>query len=159
MKTVKLQNSNKVALVDDDDYDIVIKYHWWEVEGKYTTYARTYIFPGNYSLRMHRLILGITDETIKIDHKNRTGLDCRKQNLRIATDSQNQANRGPNRNNTSGYKGVCFHKRVKKFQASIQQNRKIVYIGYFSTAEKAAKAYDTKATELFGEFARLNNVV
>lgn len=59
---------------------------------------------------------------------------------------------------TSKYRGVLFHKRTKKWQASIQRNKKRTHLGYFDVEEEAAKAYNKKAVELYSERAKLNQV-
>jgi hypothetical protein len=80
----------------------------------------------------------------------------RLSNLRIASHGQNLMNRGINRNNKSGYKGVAFHKSTGKWQAQIMSGGRFKYLGCFTTPEAAALAYDKAAKELHGEFARLN---
>lgn len=94
---------------------------------------------------------------VQIDHRDNDGLNCRKYNLRSATPSQNQQNRKANKNPT-GFKGVDFHPWLlrKRYSARIKLNGHRVFLGYHLTAEEAARAYDTKARELFGEFACLN---
>jgi hypothetical protein len=88
-----------------------------------------------------------------IDHINHIRHDNRWTNLRDATHSQNQANRVKHKNNTSGYKGVNWDKRYKKWRAKIQYMNKSIYIGYYTTPQEAAEAYKKKAIELFGEFS------
>ena len=105
---------------------------------------------------MHREILGITDPKINVDHLDGDGLNNQRSNLRVCTDSQNGANRGKQKNNKSGYKGVHWNKKTKKWAAQIQYHKKVLNLGYYSDIIEAAKAYDKKALELFGEFARLN---
>jgi len=101
---------------------------------------------------MHNLIMG----TKLVDHKNGNGLDNQKNNLRNCTNQQNHMNRRPKKNCTSKFKGVCRFKKDLKWTAVIKFNRKQIYIGIFGNEEDAAKAYDKKAKELFGEFAYLN---
>ena len=94
-----------------------------------------------------------------VDHKEpRDGSHAqdRLSNLRIASNSQNLMNRGINRNNKSGYKGVFLHKPTGKWQAQIMSGGRHKYLGYFTTPEAAALAYDKAARELHGEFAKLN---
>ena len=90
------------------------------------------------------------------DHINGDGLDNRKQNLRTCTHTENMRNRGKSKNNTSGFKGVSWHKRGKTWDAKIAHNKKLMHIGSFKDKEVAAKAYDRKAIELHGKFAKLN---
>ena len=107
---------------------------------------------------MHRLIMN-APKGLQVDHINNVGIDNRRFNLRLCNQSNNQANRGLDKDNTSGYKGVTFKKdkpRNKPWQAQINYKGKHYSIGYFATKEEAAKAYNAKAKEFFGEFARLN---
>ncbi len=75
-----------------------------------------------------------------VDHINHDTLDNRRASLRIAIGSQSQQNRGKHIDNTSGYKGVTFHKHNRKFVSSIQVNGKRKWLGYFADAISAAKA-------------------
>lgn len=96
--------------------------------------------------------------TSYIDHINGDKSDNRLVNLRLADTGQNMANRKANKKSTSPYKGVSLTSRnkYKKWQARIQANKKQTLIGTFYTEEEAAKAYDIKASELFGKYALLN---
>jgi hypothetical protein len=87
-----------------------------------------------------------------VDHINRNKLDNRRCNLRYVTYSQNNMNSSMQKNNTSGYRGVCWHKKAKKWACFIKLNKKRIHIGLFSNIEEAARAYKNKATELFGDY-------
>lgn len=87
-----------------------------------------------------------------IDHINGIKSDNRLVNLRLATISQNNRNRGPYQRNTAGYKGVTWHKQRKRWQAACWANGKQNYLGLFETAEDASKAYVDYAKEHHGEF-------
>ncbi len=110
---------------------------------------------------MHRFIMN-ADITTLVDHKNRDTLDNRKCNLRLCTKSENMRNRAMSKNNQSGYKGVRYfpfgRRKTKFWKAQIVFNHKYIHIGYYHTKEEAALAYNTKAKELFGEFACLNTI-
>lgn len=89
-----------------------------------------------------------------IDHINLDRADNRWSNLREATRSQNKANSPRNARNTSGVKGVQWRKRDQRWRAVIIKDYKRYELGVFATKEAAKAAYDAKAVELFGEFAR-----
>ena len=110
----------------------------------------------NRTVYLHRALLGVTDRRIQVDHENQNGLDCRRENMRIATRQQNAQNRRGNVGTSSRFKGVCWHKRYGKWQASITHNNRQIYLGLFADEIDAAMAYDAKARELFGDFACLN---
>jgi len=88
-----------------------------------------------------------------IDHINGINTDNRIENLREATISQNLHNRGPNKSNTTGYKGVTFNKREKKYKAAIGVNGRRICLGSFDCPKEAHKAYCKAANNLHGEFA------
>jgi hypothetical protein len=90
----------------------------------------------------------------QVDHKNVIPDDDRWDNLREATEAQNRRNVHAYRNNTTGFKGVSYMKKLGKFRATITFNWKQMHIGVFDSAEEAHQAYSAKAYELFGEFAR-----
>jgi hypothetical protein len=143
----------KLAIVDAEDYSRLNKLKWYANRAKRTYYARGTI--KGTRVGMHRQILTAPPH-LYVDHKNRNGLDNRKSNLRLCTHFQNQQNRRPSLNGKSKYKGVCWSKRHKKFRARITYNKKSFHLGLFDSEIDAAKAYDKKARELFGEFAYLN---
>ncbi len=116
-----------------------------------------YLLPRAKRVLMHRFIMNAKKDQM-IDHINRNTLDNRKTNLRFCSSTENHANQTIRSDNKSGYKGVVWHKRIKKWQAGITLKRKRMHIGYFIEKLEAAKAYNNKATQLFGEFAKLNHV-
>lgn len=148
----------KHALVDTEDYDELNKQKWHcaaRAGGKF--YAKTWnkVSKRPYYIMMHRLIIKCPPD-MDIDHINNNGLDNRKENLRICTRSQNLANKGKGANNKSGYKGVHWDKRAKKWYAGICFNRKRIFIGYFHNVLNAADAYDEVAIKYHGKFAKTN---
>lgn len=150
-------NGGLFAVIDDTDADRVSQHTWWQVRPPHarTIYARTEI--SNNAVAMHRFILGLRPEDgLDVDHKNGNGLDNRRENLRLATTSQNIAN-APKRRGayTSRFKGVTRHSQGR-WQALVTKDYQRHYLGLFDSEEDAARAYDEKARQLHGEFAWLN---
>jgi hypothetical protein len=140
-----------VAVVDDADYDRLSQWKWCALKSKHTFYAVRRAKKGVYPrfVFMHRIIL---PGQHLVDHKDGDGLNNQRDNLRACTRSQNAANAGPQRNNTSGYKGVSFQGGRWVAQTKIDgKNRRL---GSFSTPEEASKAYLAAIMERHGEFAR-----
>lgn len=153
MKEIQL-TQGKVALVDDDNFETLNQYKWFAVKLGNVFYARRNIsVNGKRSGQfMHNIIMGRKG----VDHIDRDGLNNKVSNLRFCTKSENGMNRCKQRNTTSIYKGVSFHKRNNNWKASIRLEGKDIYLGCFTNEVDAAKAYNAKAIELFGEFANLN---
>lgn len=141
----------KFAIVDDKNYEWLNQWKW------YAHKERNNIYPlrGKDDMRMPRLIMS-AKKGEQIDHRNINGLDNRECNLRFCTNSQNLQNARKSKNCSSQYKGVCWAKSKKKWQVNIQLNKIFFNLGRFDTEIEAAKIYDAKAKELFGDFARLN---
>lgn len=145
------------ATIDSADADAVGKFKWNVLIPSHTRtiYASRSIHP-NQSEGLHRFpwrLWGMPG-TPQIDHVNTDGLDCRRSNLRAATVAQNNQNKAPYRNNTSGFKGVVFHKASGKWAATIGAQGRSRHLGIFSTRKEAAAVYAEAAKRLHGEFAR-----
>lgn len=142
------------AIVDPEDYKQLSKYKWFAKRCERRFYAeRSY---KNKNLKMHREIMGNLEGKF-IDHINHNGLDNRKVNLRFVTPQQNAWNKRKQKGNySSKYKGVHWVKSEKKWRARIICKGSGIFLGRFDDEEDAAKAYDEKAKELFGEYAVLN---
>jgi hypothetical protein len=143
----------KFAIVDAEDYDWLAQYKWSCQKSKNNFYATR--AKGSARISMHREIMK-APEGVQVDHIDRGGLKNRRSNLRLCTHAENVHNSRPMRNATSKYKGVCWHKRKKKWCVSISKSGKRTYLGNFDDEVEATRAYDQKAEELFGEFAYLN---
>ncbi|MCD1264056.1 hypothetical protein B5M44_04210 [Shinella sumterensis] len=110
---------------------------------------------GRYAAhRLAFLYMTGTIPEVFIDHKNRNRSDNRWDNLRVATNSQNQMNTDMKSNNTSGFKGVSWHKAEGKWRADIRIGGAKVCLGYFDKSEEAHEAYLKAVEEHHGEFAR-----
>jgi hypothetical protein len=166
MKKIKL-TQDQWALVDDEDYDRLNEHRWCAQKHVTKKFYATRSSPTDSNgkrnkIHMHRVITN-APKGKQVDHINGNPLDNRKENLRVCTNSENQMNRGKQGNNKSGYKGIrhmkdkrMINELSKPWQAKIQLNRKKIHLGMYKTKEEAARAYDKKAIELFGEFAQLN---
>jgi hypothetical protein len=148
------------ALVDDKDFGWLNKWKWHVSVRPHTRYAvrrtkgQERLTDGT-AIKMHQQILGI-GKSEKTDHINGNGLDNRRSNLRICSSKQNAMNRDALKTGTSEFKGVHWHKRDKKWYTRIGIDGRRISLGYHDSAIAAAKAYDEKARELFGKYARLN---
>jgi hypothetical protein len=162
MKKIKL-TQNKYALVDNSDFGKVSEFKWRFGKNGYA--LRHEYYGGEKgkihatrkvkTIYLHNFVFGENENVI--DHINQNKLDCRKDNLRSCSHSQNQANQGLQKNNTSGYKGV-IKTPFNTWAARIKYKQKKIHLGTFKCKEEAARAYNSKAKELFGEFAYLNKV-
>jgi hypothetical protein len=144
------------AMIDEVDLPLVIKHAWYPAKGKDTSYAM-FRTMGAGTVYMHRLIAGAA-KGFDVDHIDGNGLNNRRNNLRVCTHAQNIANQRISRANTSGFKGVSWDKRRGAWEAHIKFQQKKRFLGYFSDKADAARAYNAKAVELFGEFASINQV-
>jgi hypothetical protein len=144
-----------VAIIDAADADDVLAYRWTAQLDGLVWYAKRSVKrpDGVWTCEyLHKFLAGyrITD------HRNGDGLDNRRSNLREATTSQNGGNKRISTANKSGYKGVSWDKRKKKWNAQVKRDGRIRWLGYHATPLAAALAYDAGAREYFGEFSRLN---
>ena len=152
MRTIPLTQGQS-TIVDDADYEALSQHKWYANKVRNTWYAARAI--GSNKVLMHREILRVP-KGMETDHKNHDGLDNRRQNLSICTTAQNQQNMkySGNKNKTSRFKGVYF--QAGKWAVQIKHQGTIYPLGRFAIEEDAARAYDKKARELWGDFAYLN---
>jgi len=169
MKKIEL-TQGQVTIVSDADYGELSKYKWC---AKWDTHTRSF-----YAIRspkrdktgkrtmiyLSREVLGLKKgNKLQADHINRRTLDNRRCNLRICTHQENARNRHKRRTHAGGkcssqYKGVHWNKQTAKWVSMIGFGDKRIYLGLFTSELEAAIAYNTKASELFGEFANLNKI-
>lgn len=152
----------KFAKVDDADFDWLNQWKWFAQRVRntnkfYACRATTRDANGRQKrIYMHREVLKLSG-TLKVDHEDRDTLNNQRNNLRPATNSQNQQNREKKLGAASRFVGVTTGVvRCPKWRAHIRVNRKLIHLGYFSTELEAAKARDIAAEKYFGQFATLN---
>lgn len=147
----------KIVYFDDEDYDLIKEYTWTIIKSRKTFYAK-----GSKGKKrggdgriigMHRLVMQCNPEDI-IDHADRNGLNNLKSNLRISTQAQNAWNRTGF--SSSGYKGVHYNKRYKRYLVVLTISGEVKYGGYFDYPLVAADKYNELAIKYHGEFACLN---
>ena len=138
--------------IDGEDFDRIKNYRWSLFKNGKTFYARALI--NGKAIQMHRLLLDFPESIV--DHKNRNGLDNRRDNLRICSRAENAVNSRKQNNTSSIYKGVSFRKTRKKYTAYIGDRDNRIQLGLFIDEHDAGEAYNKKAIELYGEFANLN---
>lgn len=148
-----LTNSWREFEIDDEDGLLISKHKWrlqysrdWKPESITSTNVTPY-----KTVYLARYLLGLTDPHLRADHKDRNPLNNKRENLRIATPSQNSANCT---NPEGRFKGV-YKRYGGKYRGEVKFEGKR-YRALFKTAEEAARWRDKKALELQGEFASLN---
>lgn len=143
----------KFAIVDAEDYPWLSKHKWYAIKSDIRFYA--YRAHRKRNISMHRQIMN-APKNMFVDHIDGNSLNNTKANLRLATSIQNTWNRRKyNVPSRSKFKGTVWVKK-QKWQARICINGKRLYLGSFNNEADAARAYDKKAAELFGQFAYLN---
>lgn len=143
--TWRVTRSNKVRA---GDFAGCIAHGRYQIQIDYSIY---------YAARL--AVLWMTGELPEnqVDHINCNPTDNRWDNLRPADDFQNGANRQARKGKKySDLKGVTFNKRKGRFEAAIRKNYRLIFLGYFDTAEEAHAAYCEAARKHFGDFARFD---
>lgn len=153
MKIILLTKGH-FAQVSDEDYADLNAYKWYYHN---KGYAARYLNDIKQHIFMHNVVANTPDDK-EADHINHDKLDNRRENLRNATKSQNLGNRLVNKNSTTGYKGVLYHKINENYIARIQIGKSRKFLGSYATAIAAAIAYNNAAIKYFGEYAYLNEV-
>jgi hypothetical protein len=145
-KKVKCENPDTglIFFIDKIDLNKIKKYHWNERKKGYITNSIKGV--------LHRYLLDLNENEF-IDHIDGNPKNNCRDNLRICTNAENTRNRKKPKTNTSGYKGVSWHKFHKRWSAKITSNEKQHHLGYFTTANEAYNAYCIAAKKYHKEFA------
>lgn len=149
------------AIVDAADYEWLVQWKWHAAwcectRSFYAKRTEKRVNGKQKTIRMHREILGLMfGHQSKGDHWNHNTLDNRRDNLRPADSAQSSQNRKIRTDNTSGYKGVTWHKRLKKWQVRVSIKGKRHHLGYYDDIVEAYKVYCEAAKKYHGEFACL----
>lgn len=143
--------NGQYAIVNDEMSDLVLGYKNWCC----TRSGYVYTQVKRKNVYLHRLVIG-AKRGEEVDHINRDKLDNRKSNLRLVKHFQNSSNKGLQKNNKSGYIGVNWLKKQKKWRAEIQVCGKSIHLGLFDDARKAAFVRDGAAQIYFGEYGSYN---
>lgn len=145
-------NAKDGYAIVDKEFAWLDKYKWHTMS---TGYASSHI--GRRPVLMHRYILKCRPSQ-EVDHINKNILDNTLNNIRVVTSKENKINRGFNKNNTSGYRGVKLHKLSGTWHASIMVNYKAISLGYYKEKIDAAKAYNSAVLVYFDKYAYLNKI-
>ena len=140
---------------DKEDYDKIKGYCW--CYNSSNGYLVSESSNSNKHVLLHRLVMGVDNDNIVVDHKNHPSknehkIDNRKENLRICTQSQNSMNRSLSKNNKSGVTGVCFDKRRNKWLSYIKINQKQIRLGHFDNLDDAIKTRKMAEIKYFGDY-------
>lgn len=159
MKQIEL-TQGKVALVSDHQFERASQFNWHALKGWTGIYYAVRNGKRTPSGRepqvyLHRWLMGVTDPKVEVDHIDGDGLNCQDENMRVCTHAENMFNRGKQKNNTTGYKGVSLGKSGK-FQAYIKVNKVMKHLGFYDDIITAARVYDDAAKKYHGRFASLN---
>lgn len=153
-------NNGRSFIIDKSDLQLVDQYYWMvhdKTHGHHKAPQKEVVTHAHNNgkhtiIKLHRLLLTTKHQ---VDHKNGNALDNRRANLRECTNQENSRNSVP-KGGTSKFKGVSRCRQTHKWRATITMNYSMIHIGRFDDEVDAAMAYDKKAIELFGEFAKTN---
>jgi hypothetical protein len=149
------RNKDEIArgLISLDDVELIKEIKWHLRNDGYIGSNK----PKNGTL-LHRYIMNPQESKV-VDHKNRNKLDCRRDNLRVCTQSENNKNSGMRKDNSSGVRGIRVNKgnAIRPYVAEIFVNNKKIHLGCYETLEEAEKVRRNAEIEYFGEFAIVLN--
>lgn len=158
MKSIPLANSDRPAIVDDDIFEQIKNRAWRLIKvsnGAFYIGWKTHKAGKDVTVYLHRFVMSEPKGKM-VDHRNGDPFDNRRENLRIATNSQNQMNSKKRNGTTSQYKGVYWIKKIEKWKAQLRVNGQDFFLGYFEKERHAAYAVELSRPILHGEHARSN---
>lgn len=144
-------SKNEPFYIDLEDLDRVKEYNWF-------VHPNGYLMTNDNHYRLHRLIMNITDPTIRVDHINHNCFDNRKINLRLTNASTNTMNAKVRINNSSGVTGVTWLKDKNKWRATITINYKTISLGHYINFDDAVAARKAAEEKYFGEYSYDNSM-
>jgi len=147
-------NNGDEALVDVLDYALIKDSSWTKGSNGYVVCTKNRI---NYL--MHRVILGVTDSKIEVDHINHNIMDNRRSNLRLSEHRHNLRNRSLGSNNTTGFPGVYLDKRRNLWYSRIEVDGDKIYLGSFENKIDAIEARKDADLKYFGEYSNITNIL
>jgi hypothetical protein len=155
---VILTKKGEEIFVDDCDYERLCGYSWYLDKYGYAV-AETKHNGERKKLRMHRMIMGVTDQKVLVDHINCNKIDNQKINLRVCNQSENARNRGASKNSQSCVKGLYYSKRLNQWKAEIMLNNKKYRKSfscniYQNAKELAIQWLEENRGKLHGDFSR-----
>lgn len=138
---------------DKEDLPLLQGKYWYEKEDGYLTHAYT-INGKTYYEKFHKILMGLEPNSqYCVDHINRKRNDNRKTNIRVCTHQENDRNNNLYKNNTSGFIGVSYNIKRKKWVSRICVNRKNIYLGNYTNKNDAIRARLLAEIKYFGYFA------
>lgn len=152
-------NTKHKFLFDIEDYDLIKKYTWREDSNGYIVASLDRNIDNRSCIMLHRLIMGVDEnDKIEIDHIGHNTFDNRKKSLRIVNHSQNISNAGLRNHNTSGFTGVSWSNKDKRWIASITSNNNVIRLGSFKVFDDAVSARKEAEDKYFGEYSYDNSI-
>lgn len=156
---VTFRNSDRVGYIDKEDYELVRKHNWGvatdPVNDVSYAYTNIVVDEDNYirkTIQAHTFIMErLVDNINIIDHINGNGLDNRKSNLRARTQSENNMNKRVQRNNTTGFAGISWHKKQRMWNTHISVRGERIFLGSYYYMRNALRARISAEEEYFGE--------
>jgi hypothetical protein len=142
------------CFVDTVDYPAIAHLRWYATSRPNRNERQTYVQASIYTAGLNSAVLlhqTLTGEK-HFDHRDGSGLDNRRSNLRPAGLVNNNGNLRLQLRSTSGYKGVSWSKRQQQWEVHCRKK----FLGYYDDVIEAATVYDAEAVKQFGEFAKTN---